>query len=55
MSPRGTEIDIRSCHRGSVVPAKCFSCWQEIKEGDRVVVRKVIGDQRLRSQMREAP
>jgi hypothetical protein len=22
-------------------------CWQEIKEGDRVVVRKIIGDEQL--------
>jgi len=32
---------------GSIVPGKCFYCWQEIKEGDRVVVRKIIGDEQL--------
>jgi hypothetical protein len=29
---------------GSIVPDKCFFCWQEVKEGDRIVVRKIIGD-----------
>jgi hypothetical protein len=29
---------------GSIVPGRCFFCWQEINEGDRVVVRKIIGD-----------
>jgi hypothetical protein len=32
---------------GSIVPGKCYFCWQEIKEGDRVVVRKIIGDEQL--------
>jgi hypothetical protein len=32
---------------GSIGPGKCFYCWQEIKAGDRVVVRKLIGDERL--------
>src|SRR5579859_4258453 len=32
---------------GSIVPGKCYFCWQEIKEGDRVVVRKIIGDEPL--------
>ncbi len=29
------------------MPGKCYFCWQEIKEGDRVVVRKIIGDEQL--------
>jgi hypothetical protein len=28
---------------GSLVPARCFSCWPEVNVGDRVVVRKLIG------------
>ena len=30
-----------------LVPGKCFFCWQQIQEGDRVVVRKIIGDEQL--------
>jgi hypothetical protein len=26
---------------------RCDLCWQEIKVGDRVVVRKIIGDEQL--------
>src|SRR5262245_29468327 len=32
---------------GSIVPGKCYFCWQEIKPGDRVIVRKIIGDEQL--------
>ena len=32
---------------GSIVPGKCYFCWQEINIGDRVVVRKIIGDEQL--------
>jgi hypothetical protein len=32
---------------GSIVPATCFFCWPEIKEGDRVVVRKIICDDQI--------
>jgi hypothetical protein len=28
---------------GSLVPAQCFFCWQEVTVGDRVVVRRLIG------------
>ena len=30
---------------GSLVPAKCFFCWQELKAGDSVVIRKAFVDQ----------
>jgi hypothetical protein len=47
--------DVAAWHRdrhpsvpsGSIVAGKCYFCWQEIKEGDRVVVRKIIGDEQL--------
>jgi hypothetical protein len=29
---------------GSLVPGKCFFCWQELKLGDAVVIRKVFAD-----------
>jgi hypothetical protein len=29
---------------GSLVPAKCFFCWQELKSGDTVVIRKAFAD-----------
>lgn len=29
---------------GSLVPGKCFFCWQELKPGDVVVIRKVFAD-----------
>lgn len=32
---------------GFIAPGKCYYCWQEIKEGDRIVVRKIIGDEQL--------
>lgn len=32
---------------GSLVPSKCYYCWQEVEIGDRVVVRKIIGDGHL--------
>ncbi len=30
---------------GSLVPAPCFFCWQEVNVGDRVVVRELIGQE----------
>ncbi len=30
--------------QGSLVPARCFYCWQELKLGDSVVVRKVFAE-----------
>ena len=30
--------------QGSLVPAKCFNCWQELKVGDSVVVHKAFAE-----------
>ena len=30
---------------GSLVPGRCYYCWQEVSEGDDVVVRNRIGDE----------
>lgn len=27
-----------------LVPGKCFECWQHLKEGDRLIVRKLLLD-----------
>lgn len=27
---------------GSLVPGRCYFCWQEVNVGDRVIVRKVV-------------
>lgn len=32
---------------GSIVPVRCYFCWQDIKTGDRVVVRRIISDEQL--------
>lgn len=29
---------------GQMVPGRCFLCWQELKVGDEVILRKVIGE-----------
>jgi hypothetical protein len=31
---------------GSLVPLVCYLCWQEVKVGDRVVVRKLFAQDR---------
>jgi hypothetical protein len=29
---------------GELVPGKCFFCWQELREGDEVIIRRPISE-----------